>query len=54
MKSSGKKGGANPPTEQPDDGGCRLAADDPDFVRQMALAEKIMRDDREILRALAK
>ncbi len=40
-------------TEQPD-GSCRLAPDDPDFVRQMALAEKIMRDDREILRALAK
>lgn len=54
MKSSREKGGVIPPTQQLDDGGCRLTPEDPDFVRQMALAEKIMRDDHEILRALAK
>ena len=27
---------------------------DPEFARQMALAEEIMHDDREVLRALAK
>lgn len=29
-------------------------SDDPEVARQEALAEKIMRDDREVLRALAK
>ena len=40
-------------TEAPD-GGYRLTPYNPDFARQMALAEEIMHDDREVLRALAK
>ena len=40
-------------TEAPD-GGLRITPYNPDFERQMALAEDIMRDDRDILRALAK
>ncbi len=40
-------------TEAPD-GGYRLTPYDPDFERQMTLAEEVMHDDREILRALAK
>ncbi|MCL2310835.1 MAG: transcriptional regulator [Proteobacteria bacterium] len=40
-------------TEMPD-GGYRLTPYNPDFARQMTLAEDIMHDDREILRALAK
>jgi putative addiction module antidote len=40
-------------TEAPD-GGYRLTAYNPDFERQMKLAEEIMHDDREILRVLAK
>ena len=40
-------------TEAPG-GAWRLTADDPDFERQMALAEAIMRDDRDVLAALAK
>jgi putative addiction module antidote len=40
-------------TEAPD-GGYRLTAYNPDFQRQMARAEQIMHDDRDILRALAK
>ena len=40
-------------TEAPD-GGYRLTPYDPEFVRQMELAEKIMHDDREVLRALSK
>ena len=39
-------------TESPD--GVRLTAHDPDFATRMALAEEIMREDRNILRALAK
>lgn len=39
-------------SEAPD--GVRLTASDPDFEERMALAEKIMREDRDILRALAK
>lgn len=39
-------------TEAPD-GALRITPYDPDFARQMALAESIMRDDREILRVLA-
>jgi putative addiction module antidote len=39
-------------TETPD-GGVRLTASDPDFEAKMAAAEKIMREDREILRVLA-
>ena len=40
-------------TEAPD-GGYRLTPYNPDFQRQMARAEQIMHDDRDILRALAK
>lgn len=40
-------------TEMPD-GGYRLSPYDPEFERQMKLAEQIMHDDRDILRALAK
>ncbi|AWW75701.1 AbrB/MazE/SpoVT family DNA-binding domain-containing protein [Erythrobacter sp. KY5] len=39
-------------TEAPD--GIRLTATDPSFAEKMALAEKIMREDRDILRELAK
>lgn len=39
-------------TESPD--GIRLTASDPEFERQMQLAEEIMREDRDILRVLAK
>lgn len=39
-------------TDSPD--GVRLTAADPDFEAKMALAEKIMREDRDILRILAK
>ena len=39
--------------EVPHDG-PRTAADDPECARQKALAEEIMRDDREVLRELAK
>jgi len=40
-------------TEGPD-GSFRISAYDPEFARQMEMAEQIMREDREILRALAK
>lgn len=40
-------------TEAPD-GSYRLTPYNPDFARQMELAEKIMHDDREILKVLAK
>lgn len=36
------------------DGGYRLTPYNPDFARQMELADEIMHDDREVLRALAK
>jgi putative addiction module antidote len=39
-------------TEAPD--GIRLTAADPDFEEKMAAAEAIMREDRDILRILAK
>jgi len=39
-------------TESPD--GYRLTPYDPDFARDMELAEEIMREDRDLLRALAK
>ncbi len=39
-------------TEAPD-GALRITPYDPDFARQMALAEGVMHDDREILRVLA-
>ena len=38
-------------TESPD--GIRLTASNPDFAAKMALAETIMREDRDILRVLA-
>ena len=39
-------------TEAP--GGYRLTPYDPDFERQMMLAEEIMHDDRDVLKALSK
>jgi putative addiction module antidote len=39
-------------TEAPD--GLRLTAANPGFAAKMELAEKIMREDRDILRVLAK
>jgi putative addiction module antidote len=36
------------------DGSYRLTPYNPEFARQMSLAEEIMREDRDILRALAK
>lgn len=48
-----KKGDTLYLTDAPD-GGLRITPCNPDFQRQMALAEEIMHDDREILRALAK
>jgi putative addiction module antidote len=39
-------------SESPD--GIRLTAADPDFTAKMDLAELIMREDRDILRVLAK
>ena len=36
------------------DGGVRLTASNPDFEAKMNLAEQIMREDRDILRVLAK
>jgi putative addiction module antidote len=39
-------------TEAPD--GVRLTAHDPEFAADMEMAEEIMREDRNILRALAK
>lgn len=48
-----KKGDLVYLTEAPD-GGYRLTPYNPEFARQMALAEEIMQEDRDILRALAK
>ena len=39
---------------QAPDGGYRLTPSNPDFARQMALAEQVMQEDREVLRELAK
>ncbi|MEC5218674.1 putative addiction module antidote [Actimicrobium sp. GrIS 1.19] len=47
-----KKGDTLYLTEAPD-GALRITPYDPDFARQMALAESVMHDDREILRVLA-
>jgi putative addiction module antidote len=33
--------------------GFELTAFDPDFARQMEIAEKVMREDRDVLRKLA-
>ena len=40
-------------TEAPD-GSYRLTTHDPEFKRQMSLAEEIMHEDREVLQALAR
>lgn len=48
-----KKGDTLYLTEAPD-GSYRLTPYNPEFERQMKLAEDIMHQDREILRALAK
>lgn len=48
-----KKGDTLYLTEAPD-GGWRMTPHNPEFARQMKLAEEIMHDDREVLRALAK
>lgn len=48
-----KKGDMVYLTEAPE-GGYRLTPYNPEFERQMKLAEEIMHEDREILRALAK
>jgi putative addiction module antidote len=40
-------------TEAPDNS-FRLTPHNPDFERQMSLADEIMHDDRDVLRALAK
>ena len=48
-----KKGDTVFLTEAPG-GGYRLTPYNPDFERQKTLAEDIMHDDREILRALSK
>ncbi|MGA2552785.1 MAG: transcriptional regulator [Burkholderiaceae bacterium] len=48
-----KKGDTLFLTEAPD-GGYRLTPFDPDFERQMALAESVMHEDRDVLRALSK
>jgi putative addiction module antidote len=48
-----KKGDTVYLTEAPG-GGYRLTPYNPEFERQMTLAEEIMHEDREILRALAK
>lgn len=47
-----KKGDTIFLTDSPE--GYRLTPYNPDFERQMSLAEEIMHDDRDILRALAK
>jgi putative addiction module antidote len=47
-----KKGDALYLTDPP--GGYRITPYDPDFERQMQLAEEIMHDDRDILKALSK
>jgi putative addiction module antidote len=39
-------------TEAPD--GVRITAADPSFAEKMTVAERIMREDRDILRELAK
>ncbi|MYL01609.1 MAG: transcriptional regulator [Gammaproteobacteria bacterium] len=48
-----KKGDRLYLTEAPGDA-FRLTPYDPEFARQMELAEQIMHEDREVLRALAK
>ena len=47
-----KKGDSVFLTEAP--GGYRITPYDPEFERQLILAEEIMHDDRDVLRALSK
>lgn len=47
-----KKGDTLYLTEAPD-GALRITPYDPEFARQMAMAEGVMHDDREVLRILA-
>jgi len=47
-----KKGDSLYLTEAP--GGYRLTPYDPEFERQIQLADEIMHDDRDLLRALSK
>ena len=53
MNSEAKKG-VTPELPKTPDGDQGRPSDDPDVARQKALAEKIMHDDREVLRVLAK
>ncbi|MBM3648117.1 MAG: transcriptional regulator [Alphaproteobacteria bacterium] len=48
-----KKGDVLYVTEAPD-GSFRLTPYNPDFERQMTLAEDVMREDRDVLRTLSK
>ncbi len=48
-----KKGDTLYLTEAPD-GAWRITPYNPEFARQMKMADEIMHDDREVLRALAK
>ena len=48
-----KKGDTLYLTETPD-GAWRITPCNPEFARQMKMADEIMHDDREVLRALAK
>ena len=48
-----KKGDTVYLTKAPD-GSYRLTPYNPEFERQMKLAEQLMHDDREVLRALSK
>ena len=52
--SSGVKKGDTPDPRKSPGGEQQPTPDDTDAARQNALAKKIMRDDRELLRALAK
>ena len=53
MSNEVKKGDTPDPRKSPG-GEQRPASHDREFVRQMRHAEEIMRDDREVLVALAK
>lgn len=48
------KKGSTPGLPKLPDSDQERPSDDPEVARQEALAEEIMRDDREVLRALAK
>ena len=52
--SNGVKKGDTPDPRKSPGGDQQPNPDDPDVARQKALAKRIMRDDRELLRALAK